>query len=63
MIEVTKLLGGTKSIINKDKNGENEAHLEINVVLMPLYNIVNNNHQQDTRVLDTFFLIIYLVNY
>ena len=62
MIEVTKLLGGTKSIINKDKNGENEAHLEINVVLMP-FNIVNNNHQQDTRVLDTFFLIIYLVSY
>ena len=49
-----KLLGSTKSKINKDKNGENLSHLEIpEVVLIHCY-IVNNNYQQHSRVLYTF---------
>ena len=49
-----KLLGSTKSKINKDKNGENGTHLEITEVVLIHCNIVNNNYQQDSRVLYTF---------
>ena len=38
-----KLLGSTKNKINKDKNGENVLHLEINKVVLIHCNIVNNN--------------------
>ena len=48
-----KLLGSTKSKITKNENGENVPHLEIIKVVMHS-NIVNNNYQQDTRVLYTF---------
>ena len=49
-----KLLGSTQSKINKDKNGENVPNLEITEVILVHCNIINNNHQQDSRVLDTF---------
>ena len=49
-----KLLGSTKSKINKDKNGENVPHLEITEVILVNYNIVKNDYQQDSRVLYTF---------
>ena len=49
-----KLLGSTKNKIAKDKNGENVPHLEITEVLLVHCNIVNNDYQQDSRVLDTF---------
>ena len=49
-----KLLGSTKSKINKDKNGENVPHLEITEVAFINCNIVNNNYQQNSRVLYTF---------
>ena len=52
--EITKLLGSTKSKINKDKNSENMPHLEIIEVILVHCNIVNNNYQQDSRVLYTF---------
>ena len=61
--ETMKLLGSTKSKINNDKNGENVPHLEITEVVLVHCNIVNNNYQQDARVLYTLFLIKDLFNY
>ena len=49
-----KLLGSTKSKITKDENGENVPHLEITEGVLVHCNIVNNNDQQDSRVLYTF---------
>ena len=49
-----KLLGSTKSKINKDKNGENLLHLEITEVVLVHCNLVNNDYLQDSRVLYTF---------
>ena len=50
-----KLLGSTKSKINKDKNGENVLHLEIVSTVVSIHcNIINNEYQQDSRVLYTF---------
>ena len=49
-----KLLGSTKSKINKDKNDENVPHIEITEVVLIHCNIVNNDYQQDSRVLYTF---------
>ena len=51
-----KLLGSTKNKITKDKSGENISHLEIAEVVLVHCNIVNNDHQQDSRVLYTFVL-------
>ena len=51
-----KLLGGTKSKITKDENGENVRVLEITEVILVHCNIVNNNCQQDSRVLYTVVL-------
>ena len=42
-----KLLGSTKSKIDKDKNGENMSHLKITEVVLTHWNIVNSNYQQD----------------
>ena len=49
-----KLLGSTENKITKDKNGENVPHLEITEVVLVDCNIVNNDYQQDSRVLYTF---------
>ena len=49
-----KLLGSTTNEITKDKNGENLPHLEITGVVLVHCNIVNNDYQQDSRVLHTF---------
>ena len=49
-----KLLGSTGNKITKDKNSENVPHLEITEVVLVHCNIVNNNYQQDSRVLYTF---------
>ena len=49
--ETMKLLGGTKSKIDKDKNGENVPHLEINEVVLIHCNIINDDYQQDSRVI------------
>ena len=46
-----KLLGSTKNKITKDKNGENVPDLEITEVILIRCNIVNNDYQQDSRVL------------
>ena len=52
--EIIKLLGSTENKITKDKNGENVPHSEITEVVLIHCNIVNNDHQQDSRLLYTF---------
>ena len=52
--ETMKLIGSTESKITKDKNGENVLHLEITEVVLAHCNIVNDDYQQDSRVLYTF---------
>ena len=52
--ETMKLLGSTKNKITKDKNVENVPHLEIKKVVLLDCNIVNNDYQQDWKVLYTF---------
>ena len=54
MPETMKLLGSTKSTITKDENSENVPRLEITEVVLTHCNIVNNDYQQDSRVLYTF---------
>ena len=48
-----KLLGRTENKITKDNN-ENVPHLQITEVVLVHCNIVNNDHQQDSKVLYTF---------
>ena len=48
------ILGSTKSKITKDENGENNPDLEITEVVLIHWNIINNNCQQNSRVLYTF---------
>ena len=52
--ETRKLFGSAENKINKDKNGENVPHFEITEVVLVHCNIVNNDYQQDSRVLYTF---------
>ena len=52
--ETMKLLGSTENKITKDKNGEEMPHLEINEVVLVHGNIVNDDYQQDSKVLYTF---------
>ena len=49
-----KLLRSTENKITKDKNGKNVPHLEIAEVVLVHCDIVNNDYQQDSRVLYTF---------
>ena len=49
-----KLVGSTENKLTKDKNGENVPHLEIMGVVLVHCNIVNDDYQQDSRVLYTF---------
>ena len=51
-----KLLRSTKNKITKDKNGESVPNLEITEVTLVHCNTVNNDYQQDSRVLYTFVL-------
>ena len=52
--EKIKLLGSTESKIAKDKNGENVPHLEVVESVLVHCNLVNNDYQQDSRILYTF---------
>ena len=52
--ETMKLLGSTESKITKDKNGESFPHLEIAELVLIHCNLVNNNYQQNSRILYTF---------
>ena len=49
-----KFFGSTESKINKDKNGENVPFQVIIEVILVHCNIVDNDYQQDARVLYTF---------
>ena len=49
-----KLLGSTESKITKDKNGENVPHLEVVELVLVHCNLVNNDFQQNSRILYTF---------
>ena len=51
--ETMELLGTTESKITKDKNGENFLHLEIVELVLVHCNFVNNDYQQDSRILYT----------
>ena len=57
--ETIKLPGSTKSKINKNKNGENVPHLEIIEVISVNCNILNNNYQNNSRVLHLCCIYIY----
>ena len=52
--ETMELLGSTESKITKDKNGENVPHLEVVELVLLHCNLVNNDYQQDSRILYTF---------
>ena len=52
--ETMKLLGSTESKITIDKNGENVPHLEVVESLLVHCSLVNNDYQQDSRILYTF---------
>ena len=52
--ETMKLLGSTENKITKDKNGENLPHLEITEAVLVHCKIINNDYQQESRVLYTF---------
>ena len=52
--ETMKLLGSTESKITRDKNGENVPHLEVVDLVLFHCNLVNNDYQQDSRILFTF---------
>ena len=52
--ETMKLFGSTERKTTKDKNGENVPHLEIVEVILVHCNLVNNDYQQNSRILYTF---------
>ena len=55
--EKMKLLRSTENKTTKDKNSENVPHLEIAEVVLVHCEIVNNESQQDSRVLYTYTLL------
>ena len=52
--EIIKLTESSEDKIIKDKNGQKGPHLEIKEVVLVHCNIVNNDYQQDARVLYTY---------
>ena len=60
-----KLLQSTEKKTTKDKNGENVPQLEVIEVVVVQCNIVNNDHQHDSRKESCIysFAINHLVNY
>ena len=52
--ETMKLLGSAENKINKDKNGENVRRLEVVELVLVHCNLVNNDYQQDSRILYAF---------
>ena len=49
-----KLLGSNEHKITKDKNGTKVPHLEITEEVLVHCNIVNNDYEQNSRILYTF---------
>ena len=54
MPETMKLLRSTKSKITVNKNGENVPHLLLTELVLVHCHFVNNDYQQDSRVLYIF---------
>ena len=52
--ETMQLLGSTKSKITKDKNDGNVPHSEVAELILIHCNLVNNDYQQNSRILYTF---------
>ena len=52
--ETMKLLRSTKKDVDKDKDGEDVRKLESIEVVLVHCNLVNNSHQQASKVLFTF---------
>ena len=52
--ETMKLLGSTISKINKDMNSKNVPNLEVVEVVLVHCNLVNNDYQQESRILYIF---------
>ena len=52
--ETIQLLGSSKKVIDKNKNGELVPKLETAEVVLVHCNLVNNNYQQASKVLFTF---------
>ena len=52
--ETMKLLGSSTSKITKDENGEDVPNLEVVEVVLVHCNLVNNDYQQESRILYTF---------
>ena len=52
--ETMKLLGSTKKVVDKDKNGENVPKLEIVEVVLVHCNLVENDYQHTSKFLFTF---------
>ena len=60
-----KLIGSTKKVIDKTKNGENVPSLEVVEAVLVQCNLVDNRYQQKLKVLYTFTLktsYAYLLN-
>ena len=57
-----KLLESTENKMTKNKNGENVPHLEITEVVLLHCNSINNDYQQDLRILYIFLQINHFVN-
>ena len=49
-----ELHGSIQNEITEEKNGKNVPHLETTEVVLVHCNIVNNDYQQDSRVLNIF---------
>ena len=49
-----KLLGSTKRVVNKNKNGESVPKLKIVEVVLVHCNLVKNDYQHTSKVLFTF---------
>ena len=52
--ETMKLLGSIESKLTKNKNAENIAHLELVELVLMHCNLINNDYQQDSKILYTF---------
>ena len=52
-----KFLASTKSNLTTNEDSENVPHLEITELILIYCNIVNNDYQQNSRVLSTQLLI------
>ena len=53
-VETMKLQWNTKSKIIENENGKNVLNSEIIKIILVHCNIVNNNYQQNSRVIHTF---------